>query len=48
MAERRRRHLDERFSLHPLEGEDVLTHLLQSEDHDCGEDESPEGDAGEP
>ncbi len=39
MAERRRRpDLDERFSLHPLEGEDVLRRLLD-EDDESEEDE---------
>ncbi|HSH60796.1 MAG TPA: hypothetical protein VK988_14400 [Acidimicrobiales bacterium] len=40
MAERRRRpDLDERFSLHPLEGEDVLRKLLEDEDETATEDE---------
>ncbi len=41
MAERRRRRpdLDERFSLHPLEGEDVLRKLLEDEDETATEDE---------
>ncbi len=42
MAERRRRRpdLDERFSLHPLEGEEVLRKLLDDEDeHDLAENE---------
>ncbi len=40
MAERRRRRpdLDERFSLHPLEGEDVLRRLLDDDDENS-EDE---------
>ncbi len=43
MAERRRRRpdLDERFSLHPLEGEDVLRKLLEDEDETATEDEEP-------
>ncbi len=37
--------LDERFSLHPLEGEEVLTHLLRGdEDDDPDEDGVPEAE----
>ncbi len=40
MPERRRRpDLDERFSLHPLEGEDVLRKLLEDEDETATEEE---------
>ncbi len=41
MAERRRRRpdLDERFSLYPLEGEDVLRKLLDDEDEQSTEDD---------
>ena len=41
MAERRRRRpdLDERFSLHPLEGEEVLRKLLDDEEENPSEDE---------
>ncbi len=41
MAERRRRRpdLDERFSLHPREGEEVLRKLLDDEDEQNTEDD---------
>ncbi|HSH58875.1 MAG TPA: hypothetical protein VK988_04375 [Acidimicrobiales bacterium] len=40
MAGRRRRpDLDERFSLHPMEVEDVLRKLLDDEDETATEDE---------
>ncbi len=40
MPERRRRpDLDERFSLHPLEGKDVLRKLLEDEDEAATEEE---------
>jgi hypothetical protein len=40
MPERRRRpDLDEPFSLHPLEGEEVLRKLLEDEDETATEDE---------
>lgn len=41
MADRQRPDMDERFSLFPDEGEDVLRHLLHS-DEDPNEDEAPE------
>ncbi len=42
MAERRRRRpdLDERFSLHPLEGEDVLRKLLDDDEDDPEDEDS--------
>lgn len=41
MPERRRRpDLDERFSLHPLEGEEVLRRLLDEDDESDPEDEN--------
>lgn len=40
MPERKRRpDLDERFSLYPLEGEDVLRRLLDDDDETATEDE---------
>lgn len=40
MPERRRRpDLDERFSLHPLEGEEVLRQLMGDEDDENTEDD---------
>ena len=40
MPERRRRpDLDERFSLHPLEGEEVLRRLFDEDDESDSEDE---------
>ncbi len=41
MPERRRRpDLDERFSLHPLEGEEVLRRLLDEDDETADEEDS--------
>jgi hypothetical protein len=40
MPERKRRpDLDERFSLYPLEGEDVLRRLMDDDDETAAEDE---------
>jgi hypothetical protein len=36
--------LDEPFSLHPLEGEDVLSELLGDADEDSGDDTDPSED----
>jgi len=45
MPERRRRpDLDEKFSLHPMEGEDVLRRLLGAEEVPVDEDDPSEED----